>query len=109
MPLHEAVEAHHSVERIDGYSPSQWAFGRDKNGSGALAKEGDNFDVVKCTNQSYVENLSKRVPASKIIEDWVLKQQRARAAGPGSGARTPSTRPRGGWPGARCRSCAPAE
>ncbi|CAK0850111.1 unnamed protein product [Prorocentrum cordatum] len=64
--VHAAVEAHNTVERVDGYSPSQWAFGRDKNWSGTLKKE-DHLDVVKCTNQSYMENLSKRVLASKII------------------------------------------
>ncbi|CAK0867695.1 unnamed protein product [Prorocentrum cordatum] len=72
--VHAAVEAHNTVERVDGYSPSQWAFGRDKNWSGTLKKE-DHLDVMKCTNQSYMENLSKRVLASKIIGERILKQQ----------------------------------
>ena len=65
--VHQAVEAHNAVERVDGYCPTQWAFGRDKNWSGTLTKD-DNLDIVKCSNQSCMENLSKRVLASKILE-----------------------------------------
>ncbi|CAK0882425.1 unnamed protein product, partial [Prorocentrum cordatum] len=72
--VHAAVEAHNAVERVDGYRPSQWAFGRDKNWSGTLKKE-DHLDVVECTNQSYMENLSRRVLESKIIGERILKQQ----------------------------------
>ncbi|CAK0828505.1 unnamed protein product, partial [Prorocentrum cordatum] len=72
--VHAAVEAHNTGERVDGYSPSQSAFGRDNNWSGTLKKE-DHLDVVKCTNQSYMENLSRRAPAPKIIGERILKQQ----------------------------------
>ena len=34
--VHQSVEAHNTVERVDGYSPTQWAFGRDNNWSGTL-------------------------------------------------------------------------
>ena len=27
--VHQAVEAHNTVERVDGYWPTQWAYGRD--------------------------------------------------------------------------------
>ncbi|CAK0832926.1 unnamed protein product [Prorocentrum cordatum] len=70
--VHAAVEAHNAVERVDGYSPSQWAFGRDKNWSGTLRKE-DHLDIVKCTNKSYMENLSERALPSKIIGERILK------------------------------------
>ncbi|CAK0799399.1 unnamed protein product, partial [Prorocentrum cordatum] len=37
--VHQAAETHNTVERVDGYSPTQWAFGRDEKWPGTFTKD----------------------------------------------------------------------
>ena len=77
--VHHATESHNSVERVEGYAPTQWAFGRDKDHSGLLHERTEEGELPRNTNEKFQENLKKRTVARQVVTEKIMKNQILRA------------------------------
>ena len=76
--VHAAVEAHNTMERVEGYAPMQWAFGRHRSWTGNL-HENNECDPAVATNPAFLRTLEIREKAKGIISEKILKNQILRA------------------------------
>ena len=72
--VHAAVEAHNSMERVEGYAPVQWAFGRQRDWTGALHENEESY-LPLSTNHRFLNNLDLRVKTQNLVNEKVLKNQ----------------------------------
>ena len=84
VPFEQAVElavsAHNTTERILGYSPSQWAFGRNPTWHNTLHEEGENtVNLSRDSSEAYQQKLKNQIEARNIFEEEKLKQKLQRA------------------------------
>jgi hypothetical protein len=77
--LPKAVAAHNTTERIHGYTPSQWAYGRNPSWSGTLHEEGDEQNLARDGNELFQKKLQQQITARKLFEEEILRQKIQRA------------------------------
>ena len=75
-----AVAAHNTTERIHGFTPSQWAFGRNPTWSNTLHEEGDlNVNISRDGSEAFQEKLRQQLTARRVFEEEILRQKIQRA------------------------------
>ena len=74
-----ATAAHNTTERVHGYSPSQWAFGRAPTWSNTLHEEKAGTNLARDSNEAYQEHLKMQISARKCFEEEILRQKIQRA------------------------------
>ena len=79
--IRRAVAAHNTVEDAHGYTPSQWAFGRQPNWHGNLWRPESEEEVplAKMSNQAYKEGLQRQTKAQEIMRNVLAQNQMTRA------------------------------
>jgi len=81
--LELAARSQNEVDRVAGYSPSQWAFGRNPTWAGELHNANDEREnLARDTTEAFGEKLLKQCRARGIAEEEILraKLERAQAA-----------------------------
>ena len=80
VPL--AVKSMDQVERVRGYSPSQWAFGRNPTWSDELHEEPeDEVNLGRDTSEEFRKKLEVSIKARQICEEEILRSRIERAEG----------------------------
>ena len=79
--IRRAVAAHNTVEDSHGYTPSQWAFGRQPNWHGNLWRPETEEEVplAKMSNQAYKEGLQRQTKAQEIMRKALAQNQMTKA------------------------------
>ena len=76
-----AVKAHNTCERIHGYTPSQWAFGRNPSWDDTLHEQPEaTVNISRDGNEMFQQKLQQQITARKIFEEEILRQKVQRAA-----------------------------
>ena len=77
----ESVTAHNTTERVHGYTPAQWAFGRSPNWTGTMYPEVDEqTKLARDLSVDFQAKLNRQINARKIYEEENLRQKFQRAA-----------------------------
>ena len=75
-----AVMAQNLVDKVRGFSPAQWAFGRQPNWSGTLHEEPeDEVNISRDTTDSFRKRLELEIEAKRIYEKHQLNEKMLRA------------------------------
>ena len=74
-----ATAAQNTTERVHGYSPSQWAFGRNPTWSNTLHEEKEGTNLARDSNEAFQEHLRSQIAARKCFEEEILRQKIQRA------------------------------
>ena len=78
MPL--TAKSHNQVERIRGYTPSQWAFGRNPSWSDELHDEPeDEVNLGRDGSTDFARRMEISINARKICEEELLRARLERA------------------------------
>ena len=75
-----AVKSQNTVDRVRGYSPSQWAFGRQPNWTGDLHDDADGVNLSRDTSEEFQRKMQLQISARNIYEKEQLNQKLLRAA-----------------------------
>ena len=76
-----AVIAHNTTERVHGYSPAQWSFGRNPNWSSTMFPEKeDETNIARDSSEGFQHKLKMQIEARKVYEEESLRQKVQRAA-----------------------------
>ena len=79
--VHRSTSANNHVERVEGYAPSQWAFGRLPTWSGRLFDdEADELSAAQKTDENYRKGLERQATAQHVMMLKTLRAQELRAA-----------------------------
>ena len=74
-----STSAHNTTERVHGYTPSQWAFGRNPTWSNTLHEEKEGTNLSRDGNEAFQERLKLQILARKCFEEEILRQKIQRA------------------------------
>eukprot|EP00969_Alexandrium_andersonii_P171689 7589443-Alexandrium_andersonii.AAC.1 len=66
------------MENVEGYTPAQWAFGRQRERTGNLHGNDDGH-LPLTTNCCFLSNLDLRVKAQNLTNEKIMKNQISRA------------------------------
>ena len=75
-----AVKSQNTVDRVRGYSPSQWAFGRQPSWTGDLHDDAEEVNLSRDTSEAFQRKLQLQISARSIFEKEQLNQKLLRAA-----------------------------
>jgi len=71
-----AVAAHNTTERVHGFTPSQWAFGRNPTWSETLHDEPVSLiNISRDGSDAFQEKLTQMATARKVFEEEVLRRK----------------------------------
>ena len=69
-----SVAAHVTIERVGGYSPAQWAFGRAPNWGGELfTQEADEVNLARDSSDSFRAGLERQASACGIYHKKLIR------------------------------------
>ena len=75
-----SVAAHNSVERVEGDSPTQWAFGRAPSWQGLMFDdEAADVNAARWSNEKFKEGLERQATAQHVISLKILRAQEVQA------------------------------
>lgn len=75
----EAVKAQNNVDRVRGYCPSQWAFGRMPSWTGELHEQPDDVNMSRDTSEQFSQRMQTEITARKLYEEQKLTDRLQRA------------------------------
>ena len=78
----QVIAAHNSIERVQGYAPNQWVFGRDKTMTGRLFEGGNDIPPLQSMGTAQTamnKNLRLRVTAEQAYRKSQAQGQISRA------------------------------
>ena len=71
-----AVAAHNTTERVHGFTPSQWAFGRNPTWSETLHDEPvSQINISRDGSDAFQEKLTQMATARKVFEEEILRRK----------------------------------
>ena len=71
-----SVSAHNTTERVHGYTPSQWVFGRTPPWSGTLHEEGeDSVNIPRDGSEAFQKRMAQQVTARRVFEEETLRRK----------------------------------
>ena len=72
-----AVSAHNTTERVHGYTPAQWAFGRNPSWDNTMFEEqGGTTNLARDSSESFLKKLSLQQTARSVFEQEILRQKK---------------------------------
>jgi hypothetical protein len=74
-----AVKAQKTVDRVKGYTPSQWSFGHNPSWTDTLHDELDEISLSRDASDQFAEKQRLQIAARNIYETEVLNQKLLRA------------------------------
>jgi len=75
-----SVSAHNTTERVHGYTPAQWAFGRNPSWDNTMFEEqGETTNLARDSSESFLKKLSLQQAARSVFEQEILRQKIQRA------------------------------
>ena len=77
--VHRSTSAHNSIERVEGYAPTQWAFGRLPTWTGQLFDD-EVAELATTGNEKFKQNLDRQTAAQHIRSLKIMRSMASRAA-----------------------------
>ena len=74
-----AVKSQNTVDRVRGYSPSQWAFGKQPSWTEDLFEDAEAINLSRDTSEAFKKKLELQISARNIFEKEQLNQKLLRA------------------------------
>ena len=75
-----ATKAHNEVDRVNGFTPTQWILGRNPTWTGELHDEPeDRVNIARDAQEQFAARLKTQIEARRICEEEMLKQRILRA------------------------------
>ena len=74
-----AIMSQNTIDRVRGYSPSLWAFGRQPNWAGEMFEGKDEVNLARDSSEAFNERMTLERKARKLYEEQLLNDRLTRA------------------------------